>query len=526
MTVQDELGRVGLPAPMHELAARAWDVVVIGGGHNGLTAAAYLARAGRSVLVLEAREQLGGAATLDRPFADERYLVSPCAYVVGLLHPLVVAELDLRRHGFDLMLIDPSLWCPFPDGTSVAVYADAKRTLAQVAALAPADVDGYRAYEALFERIRVALRTGPRDAWVGGSPDRAGLAELLDGDAEALEVLLHRSVADVVEEHVRDERLRALLHGQGVIGTWAGPRDPGTAAVHAMHAMGTLADGRWGYVCGGTGRVSFALADAAREHGAVLAAGAPVAAVEPGVGVRLAGGELVRAAVVVSNADPKRTTELCASDVPTAWRERVAAWRSTSPVLKINCALARLPRFSAAAEPGLPHRSMVTITSGIDATQQAFERAVAGHPAPSWAEVYFPSAYDPTVAPPGGHVMSVFAQYVPYDLADGGWDARREEIADAALAEVARAAPDVFECVVEREVLGPPDVEARIGLTGGHIFQGDCLPDQMWDRRFAPRTGVPGLYLCGAATHPGGSVIGVNGRNAAMAVLADLKIDI
>ncbi len=339
------LGRVGLPEPMRELAARRWDVVVVGGGHNGLTAAAYLARAGRSVLVLEAREQLGGAATLDRPFTDERYLVSPCAYVVGLLHPLVVAELDLHRHGFDLALLDPSLWCPFPDGTSVAVYADAERTLAQVAALAPADVDGYRAYEALFERIRVALRIGPRDAWLGVSPDQAGLAELLAGDAEALEVLLHRSIADVVEAYVRDERLRALLHGQGVIGTWAGPRDPGTAAVHAMHAMGTLADGRWGYVRGGTGRVSFALADAAREHGAVLASGTPVAAIEPGAGVRLAGGELVRAAVVVSNADPKRTTELCASDVPVAWRERVAAWRSTSPVLKVNCALARLPGF-------------------------------------------------------------------------------------------------------------------------------------------------------------------------------------
>ena len=519
MGVQDVLGRVGLPEPVAELAARRWDAVVVGGGHNGLTAAAYLARAGRSVLVLEAREQLGGAATLDRPFGDDRYLVSPCAYVVGLLHPLVVDELDLRRHGFDLVLLDPSLWCPFPDGTSIAVYADAERTLAQVAALAPADVDGFRAYEALFERIRRALRTGPRDTWVGPSPDRAELAELLD--PEARDVLLHRSIADVVEEHVRDERLRALLHGQGVIGTWAGPRDPGTAGVHAMHAMGTLADGRWGYVRGGTGRVSFALADAAREHGAVLASGVPVAAVEPGVGVRLVGGELIRAAVVVSNADPKRTTELCASDVPTAWRARVAEWRSTSPVLKINCALSRLPEFPAAPEPGLPHRAMVSITSGIDATQQAFERAVAGHPAPSWAEVYFPSAYDPSVAPPGGHVMSVFAQYVPYDLADGTWDARRDEIADAALAEVARFAPDVSDCVAEREVLAPPDVEARIGLTGGHIFQGDCLPDQMWDRRFGPRTAVPGLYLCGAATHPGGSVIGVNGRNAAMAVLDD-----
>ncbi len=512
------MGRVGLPMPVAELAARRWDVVVVGGGHNGLTAAAYLARAGRSVLVLEAREQLGGAATLQEPFPG--YRISPCAYVVGLLHPLVVSELDLARHGFDVVLLDPSLWCPFEDGTSVALWADADRTAAEIAAISPADVDGFRAYEALFERLRLALRTGPRDTWVGDSPDRAELAEILEDDPEALDVLLHRSIADVVEEHVRDERLRALLHGQGVIGTWAGPRDPGTAAVHAMHAMGTLADGRWGYVRGGTGRVSFALADAAIEHGAVLASGVEVGAIEPGEGVRLAGGEVIRAATVISNADPKRTTALC-DEVPASWRARVEGWRSTSPVVKINCALSRLPAFSAAPGSDLPHRAMVTITSGIDATQAAFGRAQAGHPAPSWAEVYFPSHYDRSVVPGGGHVMSVFAQYVPYELADGTWDARREEIGDAALAEVARFAPDVADCVVAREVLGPPDVEARIGLTGGHIFQGDCLPDQMWERRFAPRTEVPGLYLCGAATHPGGSVIGVNGRNAAMAVLAD-----
>ncbi len=517
---------MGLPMPVAELAARRWDVVVVGGGHNGLTAAAYLARAGRSVLVLEAAEQLGGAATLQRPFADPGYLVSPCAYVVGLLHPAVVVELELARRGFDVVLLDPSLWCPFDDGTSVALWSDARRTAAEIGALAPSDVEGYLAYESLFERIRTALRTGPRDTWVGDSPDRAELGELLAGDPEALEVLLHRSIADVVEAHVADERLRALLHGQGVIGTWAGPRDPGTAGVHAMHAMGTLADGRWGYVRGGTGRVSFALADAASAHGAVLACGVEVAAIEPGEGVRLPSGEMVRAAAVVSNADPKRTTALClngagAGDVPDEWRSRVATWRSSSPVLKINCALRRLPLFPAAPAADLPHRSMVTITSGIDATQAAFGRACEGHPAPSWAEVYFPSSYDPSVAPPARHVMSVFAQYVPYTLADGSWPARREEIGDSALAEVARFAPDLLDCIEEREVLGPSDVEARIGLTGGHIFQGDCLPDQMWERRFAPRTPVPGLYLCGAATHPGGSVIGVNGRNAAMAVLAD-----
>jgi phytoene dehydrogenase-like protein len=519
MAVGDVLGRVGLPAPVAELVARRWDAVVVGGGHNGLTAAAYLARAGRSVLVLEAREQLGGAATLVRPFGDPGYLISPCAYVVGLLHPLVVEELELAKRGFALTMIDPSLWCPFEDGSAVAVWSDPHRTEAEITAIAPRDVAGYRKYEALFERIRVALRTGKRDTWVGDSPDRAELAEQLGGDAEALEVLLHRSIADVVEEHVADERIRALLHGQGVIGTWAGPRDPGTAAVHAMHAMGTLADGRWGYVRGGTGQVSFALADAALEHGAVLATGVEVAAIEPGGGVRLAGGELVRAAAVVSNADPKRTLALCADGVPAQWRERVAAWRSTSPVLKINCALERLPRFAAAPESRLPHRAMVTITTGIDATQTAFERACEGEPAPSWAEVYFPSVYDSSVAPPGRHVMSVFAQYVPYTLAEGTWESRRGEIGEAALAEVARFAPDVVDCIEHFEVLGPPDVEERIGLTGGHIFQGDCLPDQMWEHRFPPRTPVPGLYLCGAATHPGGSVIGVNGRNAAMAVL-------
>jgi phytoene dehydrogenase-like protein len=524
MTVQDLLGRVGLPAPVADLARRRWDVVVVGGGHNGLAAAAYLARAGRLVLVLERRDRLGGACTLEQPFADPGWLVSPCAYLVGLLHPRVVDELGLRRHGYRVQVVDPHLWCPFEDGTSIALWNDPARSAAAVKELSPGDVEGYLAYEALFARLRRALRQGSRDTWVGPAPEEAELAELLAGDAEAMEVVFEASIADVVERHVVDERLRTALHGQGIIGTYAGPREPGTAAVHLLHASGALEGqpGAWGYVDGGMGRVSFALADAAVAAGAVLAAGVPVASIVAGAGVRLAGGELVRCRAVVSNADPKRTLGLCEEPVPERFRARVDGWRTESPVVKVNCGLTRLPRFPA-ARPGLdPCRAMVTISTGTDATQSACERSRRGEPAPAWCELYFHTAYDASVAPEGRHAMSVFAQYAPYRLARGGWDDRRQEIGDLVVEQVARFAPDVASVVEERQVLGPPDIEERIGLTGGHIFQGECLPDQLWANRFGPRTPVPGLYLCGAATHPGGSVIGVNGRNAAMAVLEDL----
>ncbi len=509
-----------------DLASRDWDVVVVGGGHNGLTAAAYLARAGRSVLVLERREQVGGACTLERSFPDPGYLVSPCAYLVGLLHPLVIEELNLARHGFRVHPADPHLWCPFQDGTSLALWNDTQRTREAVAALAPADVEGYLAYERLFARIRTLLRTSERDTWLGDSPSRDEIETLLGHDAELIEVVFEASIAAVIERYVRDERLRTALHGQGVIGTYAGPRDAGTAAVHLMHTMGTLQGegGVWGYVHGGMGRTSFALADAAREAGALVAAGVPVAEILPGEGVRLEGGERIRARAVVSNADPKRTLALCAGEVDPSFRARIDAWRIDSPVVKLNCGLSRFPRFLAAErDDPTPYRGMVTISRGVDATQAAYQASRRGEPAPEWCELYFHTAYDPSISPAGKQTMSVFAQYAPYTLAEGDWDTRREEIGDRVLASIARFAPDVFEVVEQREVLGPPDIEARVGLTGGHIFQGECLPDQMWERRLNPRTPIAGLYLCGAATHPGGSVIGANGRNAAMAVLADLN---
>lgn len=532
-----------------DVAGRPWDVIVVGAGHNGLTAGAYLARAGRSVLVLERRGQLGGACTLETPFADERFVMSPCAYLVGLLHPLVVEELGLRRRGYRVQPVDPHLWCPFDDGTALTLWDDPARTAASVAEVAPGDVEGYLAYEALFGRIRRALRGGyseAADTWLGPSPARAELEERLGHDPELVEILFDTPIADVIERHVRDERMRTALHGQGIIGTFAGPREPGTAAVHAMHSLGTIdgLPGAWGYVEGGMGRVSLALAEAAAEAGAVILTGVPVAAILPGgaidgstgggdtASVALEGGEIIRAAAVVSNADPKRTLALCQAaggDPPPGFGEfarKVDTWRCESPVIKINCGLSRLPAFTAADRPGYegppPYRGMVTISAGTDATQASCELARRGEPSPRWCELYFQTAYDASVAPPGAHTMSVFAQYVPYTLAEGTWEERRAEIADTVIAEIARFAPDVADCIAERQVLGPPDVEERIGLTGGHIFQGECLPEQMWDRRFAPATPLPGIYLCGAATHPGGSVIAANGRNAAMAVLSRL----
>ena len=272
------------------------------------------------------------------------------------------------------------------------------------------------------------------------------------------------------------------------------------------------------------GQVSFAIAEVAQEAGATLAAGVPVARIVPGEGVELDSGELIRARSVLSNADPKRVMSMVPEDaMPMEYRERLETWEVRSPVVKVNAALSKLPTFTAAGSVE-PHRAMVTVTHGLDASQDAFEAAKRGEARVAWAELYFQTAYDASVAPPGAHVMSVFAQYAPYELAEGDWDSRRDEIGELALDLIETYAPDLRDCVIETEVLGPPDVEARIGLTGGNIFQGETLPDQMWDRRLESRTPVEGLYLCGAATHPAGSVIALNGRNAAMAVLEDAGV--
>src|SRR5262245_7372992 len=427
-----KLGEVGLPAPMKELAATHWDAVIVGGGHNGLTAAAYLARAGQSVLVLERRERLGGACTLERPFHDDRYVISPCAYVVGLLDELVISELSLRRRGFECFVADPNLWVPFDDGSSFAQWLDDNKTQANLEALkvSKKDIEGYWAYEHIFDEIRRRLRTGERDTWLGGTPNREEIEELLKGEQEMIDIVFSASIAEVLDSYMSDQRLKDALFGQGVIAAYGGPKDHGTASIKLMHYQGDL-EGQgpvWGYVKGGMGMVSFAIADAAREAGAKLATQVPVAEIVPGQGVRLEDGTFINARTVICNADPKVALRLL-TEMPEDYRERLEAWKVRSPVVKFNAALNALPEWTAAPGERWPAHATINCTGTMDEAQAAFERCDRGEPAVAFGEVYIQTGYDPSAAPEGHHLVSVFGQYAPYDLDKGTWDERRGEVA-------------------------------------------------------------------------------------------------
>jgi phytoene dehydrogenase-like protein len=505
-----------------DLSRRSWDAVVVGGGHNGLTCAAYLARARRSVLVLERRSVVGGAATIEEPWPG--YRVSPCAYLAGLLHQRVVDDLDLRRHGVRVTLLDPQMVVPIEPGLNLVEWRDRERTLAGIAAWAPDQVDGYRALGDFWDRVNRALRPpGDDDVWLQEAPSREQVEVRLAHDPEMIRAVFESSVVDDLRRFLTDERLVDAIASQGIIGTNASPYDPGTAFVRYHHMSGALegGDGDWGFVHGGIGMVSMALRSAAEEAGAVVVTDAPVARILPGRGVELGDGTLVDSRVVISNADPVRTIGLVdPSEVPADFAGRVADWDITGVSCKVNAALTALPVFNHMAGSAA---GQVDVGPGLDALHAAHRSAARGELGEPWAELYFQTAYDPTVAPDGKHVMSAFVQYVPYEWADGaGWDAHRSEVASKVVAAIERWAPGFGSMVEAIEVSGPPDIEEKIGLTGGHIFQGDCLPHQMFDRRMPYRTPVDGVYLCGACTHPGGSVIAANGRNAALRVLADL----
>lgn len=518
----ETLGRIGLPMSTYQMAQRRWDVIIVGGGHNGLSCAAYLARAGKQVLVLEVRERIGGACTMEEPWPGYRF--SPCAYLAGLLHPLVIAELDFPAYGYAWSPSPEGLFVPFDDGSSVQLWDDNERCEAEIRRFAPADVAGWRAMANLMQRTRDAIRPpGPADLWIGAPPTREMLEDRLHGDTEAINLLFNWSMGEYVEHFLHDERLQCAYLGQGVIGTNASPYDPGTAFIHFHHSSGRMGGkpGMWGFVTGGMGHVSFILCDIARAAGATVAAGVPVARIIPDTGVELAAGERLYAPVVVSNADPRTTLHLLGEAADPVWRAQVEALPMRSATVKINTALRALPNFTARPGTWEPHH-FGQINTPLSQHEWRTYHALANQgelPPRLWTELYFQTPHDPSVAPPGMQTMSVFAQYVPHTFAQGTWDSRRDEVGRLAIDSIARHCSNLPDVVVHMEVLGPPDVERQVGLAGGHIFQGECLPQYMWDKRLAYRTPMSGVYLCGACTHPGGSVIAINGRNAAMEIL-------
>lgn len=517
------LGQVGLPAPLAELAKRSWDAIIVGGGHNGLTCAFYLARAGKRVLVLEARDRIGGACTLEETWPG--YRVSPCAYVVGLLHPTVIAELRLPERGYAWTPATGGYFVPFEDGSSLQMWDDEARADAELRRFSARDVAGRHEMHRLMRKICDGLRPlNDRDVWLHRAPTRDVIEARLGHDKDAIGLLFDWSIAELLERYLVDERMHLAYMGQGVVGSAASPFDPGTASLYYHHYCGRLDGGEpggWGYVTGGMGMVSFLIHDAAVEAGAVVAAGVPVARILPGEGVELAGGEKIRAPIVISNADPAVALRLLGTGADSGWRRQVERIPMRSATVKVNAALDELPNFLSRPGSRMPHH-LATINTPITKAEWRSCHAdmTAGRlPNRVWTEIYLQTAYDPSVAPPGKHVMSVFSQYMPHTFASGTWDDHRAAAGKVVLDSIGRFCSNLPGAVSALEVLGPPDVELKTGLTGGQIFQGECLPPYMWSNRLTYRTPMEGFFLCGASTHPGGSVIGINGRNAAYEVL-------
>lgn len=501
---------------------REWDVVVVGAGHNGLTCAAYLAEAGKRVLVLEAREYVGGACSVRESWPG--YRLSPCAYLCGLLHPRVIADLDLPARGFSWTPADTGMFVPFEDGTSIQLWEDRARCENEVERFAPGALSGWRAMGEVMDRLRDKLRPDDeRDLWLNPAPSREDIEDRLAGDPDARALLYDWSMAEYVERFLDDERLQIALLGQGVIGTNASPFDRGTASVNFHHSSGRLggSPGQWGYVKGGIGEVSRLIAEVAESRGVEICTGVSVGCIRAGEGVETEAGEVIRAPVVVSNADPITTLRLL-EHVDPDWQAQVEAVPITGCTLKMNVALSELPNFIA--RPGtneVHHRGQINTPLSKQAWKDAFADARSGKlPDRLWTELYFQSAVDHSIVPEGMHSMSVFAQYVPHTFVEGDWDLHREAAGDLAIESVAHFCGNLTDIIVHRETKGPVDIEESVGLHGGHIFQGECLPDFMWDRRLSSRTPMEGVYLCGACTHPGGSVIAVNGRNCALEILS------
>ncbi|HLL66787.1 MAG TPA: NAD(P)/FAD-dependent oxidoreductase [Micromonosporaceae bacterium] len=532
----------GTPGRTSAAGSRGYDVIVVGGGHNGLVAAAYLARAGRRVLVCERRPVLGGAAVSEHPFGPD-YTVTSLSYVVSLLPADMVRDLRLTEHGYHVYPQGP-YFAPHRDGRYLRLPDDRAARHAEIAKFAKRDAGAYERWESwlghlgglvgpLLEQIPPKLGSKrPRDL-IG----QAGLAARLRGvDVRAaydLTKLFTASIADLVEERFESDAMRGVLSVSGVIGTWAGPRSAGTAYVMLHHHVGDTA---WGFPRGGMGGVTAAIAAAARGFGAHLRTDATVARIDVRngrtTGVTLASGEELRAPVVITTAHPQisflRLVDRAA--LPAEFVADIESWQTRSGTVKINLAVDRLPRFAAYPDPDPSvYGGTIVLAESLDDVEGAFGDAVAGRPATlPFADVCIPSVYDDSLAPAGRHVVSMFTQWVPHTYASDPDAAQLEAYADRVVARMEAVAPGFTDSIVGRQVIGPHQMETEYGLVGGNIFHGELTPGQMFHCRPAAgfadlRTPIRGLYQAGSATHGGGGVTGIPGRNVVRQVLADRR---
>ena len=515
--------------------AEAWDAVVVGGGHNGLVAAAYLAKAGLRTMVLERRPIVGGASVTEEVFPGVHF--SRLAYSAGLLRPEIIAELELPRFGYEAYPFDPQFFLPFPDGDSILLWNDTLRNEKEMARFSEKDARTYPKYVAFWTEVMdliEAMVLAPPPPL----PDLLAMFKGAEAEELAKRVLL-QSAADLLDEFFESEEVKAMLVTATTIGLPAGPRTPGTALMLGhmlLHEINGVKQ-TFGYAKGGMGGISQALEKSAVHQGVRIRTSAAVSKIVTRegrvTGVEMADGTRVDARLVLANLDARTTfTRLVDPDaLDPEFLRRVKSIKASGVVTKVNCVLRELPDFTC--RPGKTvqphHRGYIDVCPSVDYLEAAWDDAKWGRPSREpFLDCVLHSVTDPSLAPPGKHTLSIYAQYFPYRLATGSWDARREEAGDAILETLGRFAPNLSHAVEAREVITPLDMEREWGLLHGCIYQTDMTPDQLFSLRPIPgwsgyRMPIEGLYLCGSSAHPGGGVTGAPGRNAAMVALEDWK---